>query len=62
MTPIAWGAVAGAVLAFAALVFGFWGLLLVAVLALVGGLVGGAVSGRLNLRAGLDAARGRRVG
>lgn len=62
MSPIAWGAVAGAVLAFAALVFGFWGMLLVAVLAAVGALVGGAVTGRLNLRAGVEAARGRRVG
>lgn len=57
-----WGAAAGAVLAFAALTFGFWGMVLVAVLAAVGALVGAAVSGRINLRAAVDAARGRRVG
>ncbi|WP_292831254.1 hypothetical protein [Microbacterium sp.] len=62
MTPIAWGATVGAILAFAALAFGFWGMVLVAALAAVGGLIGGAVSGRINVRAGLDAARGRRVG
>lgn len=62
MTPVVWGAVAGAALAFAALAFGFWGMVLVAVLAALGGLVGGAVSGRFNVRAGFDAARGRRVG
>lgn len=57
-----WGAVAGAVLAFAALAFGFWGVVLVAVLAALGALVGAAVSGRIDLRAAVDAARGRRVG
>jgi len=60
--PAVWGAVAGAVLAFAALAFGFWGLVLVAVLAAVGALIGAAVSGRIDLRAAVDAARGRRVG
>ncbi|MFT4281463.1 hypothetical protein [Microbacterium sp.] len=62
MTPVAWGALAGAALAFAALAFGFWGMLLVAVLGLVGALVGGVLSGTLDLRAAVDAARGRRVG
>lgn len=62
MTPVVGGATAGAVLALAALAFGFWGMVLVAVLAAIGGLIGGAVSGRINLRAGVDAARGRRVG
>ncbi|MBF4561601.1 DUF2273 domain-containing protein [Microbacterium sp. VKM Ac-2870] len=57
-----WGAVAGAVLAFAALAFGFWGVVLVAVLAALGALVGAVVSGRIDLRAAVDAARGRRVG
>ena len=56
------GAAAGAVLAFAILLFGFWGFLLVLVLGLVGALVGAALSGRLDLRAAVDAARGRRVG
>lgn len=62
MTPTIWGAAAGAVLAFAALAFGFWGMMLVALLAVIGALVGATVSGRLNLRAAVDAARGRRVG
>jgi len=60
--PTVWGAVAGAVLAVAALAFGFWGMVLVAALAAIGGLVGAAVSGRIDLRAAIDAARGRRVG
>jgi len=54
------GAIAGAVLALAGLTFGFWGFLLVLVLAVVGGLVGAIVSGRLNVSAVVDAARGRR--
>lgn len=61
-SPTVWGAVAGAVLAFAVLAFGFWGMVLVAVLTALGGLIGAAVSGRIDLRAAIDAARGRRVG
>jgi uncharacterized membrane protein YeaQ/YmgE (transglycosylase-associated protein family) len=62
VTAIIFGTSVGVVLAFAALVFGFWGFLLVAVLGIVGALVGASVGGRLDLRAALDAARGRRVG
>jgi uncharacterized membrane protein len=54
------GAIAGGVLAIVALTFGFWGFLLVVVLAVVGALVGAIVSGRLNVTAVVDAARGRR--
>ena len=54
------GAVAGAVLAIVGLTFGFWGFLLVLVLAIVGGLAGAIISGRLNVTAVVDAARGRR--
>jgi len=64
-TPLwapALGAAAGAVLALAALAFGFWGMLLVAALALVGWLVGASLSGALDLRAAVAAARGRRAG
>lgn len=61
-SPTVCGAVAGAVLAVAALAFGFWGMVLVAALAAIGGLIGAAVSGRIDLRAAIDAARGRRVG
>ncbi|WP_296196956.1 DUF2273 domain-containing protein [uncultured Microbacterium sp.] len=56
------GGAAGAVLAFAALMFGFWGFVLVVVFVALGVVIGGALTGRLNLRAALDAARGRRVG
>jgi len=54
------GVLVGAILAIAALAFGFWGFLLVAVFAAIGGLVGAIVSGRLDVRAVVDAARGRR--
>jgi uncharacterized membrane protein len=54
------GAAAGVVLAIVALVFGFWGFLLVLVLGLLGGVIGAIVSGRLDIRAVADAARGRR--
>jgi uncharacterized membrane protein len=62
VTAIIFGTAAGVALAFAALMFGFWGFLLVAVLGLIGGVVGAGTSGRLDLRAAVDAARGRRVG
>lgn len=54
------GAIAGVVLAFAGLTFGFWGFLLVLVLGAIGAVVGAIVSGRLNVAAVVDAARGRR--
>ena len=60
MTPTVAGVTAGVVLALTALVFGFWGFLLVVVLGTVGGVVGAAVSGRIDVRAAVDAARGRR--
>jgi uncharacterized membrane protein len=60
VSPIVGGAVAGVVLAFAALAFGFWGFLLVLVLGAIGGFVGAIVSGRINLRALTDTLRGRR--
>ncbi len=55
------GALIGAVLAFAALIFGFWGFLLVALLMGVGALTGRVVSGKLDLRALAGAFTGRRV-
>jgi uncharacterized membrane protein len=54
------GAAFGIVLALTALLFGFWGFLLVVVLGGIGAVVGATVSGRLDLRAMADAARGRR--
>lgn len=62
MTATSWGAVAGVVLAIAGIVFGFWAMVLIAFCGLVGGVVGAGLSGRLDLRAAVDAARGRRVG
>ena len=59
MSATVTGVLVGALLAFAGLEFGFWGFLLVAVLAAIGGLVGAIVSGRLDIRAVIDAARGR---
>ncbi|UWF76823.1 MULTISPECIES: DUF2273 domain-containing protein [Microbacterium] len=55
------GALVGAVLAFAALTFGFWGFLLVALLMGIGALAGRVVSGQLDLRALAGVFTGRRV-
>lgn len=54
------GALIGAVLAFAALVFGFWGFLLVALFMGVGALVGRFASGKVDVRGLTDALTGRR--
>ena len=54
------GAAAGTLLAIVALVFGFWGFLLVVVLGAIGAVIGAVVTGRLDLRAVAEAARGRR--
>ncbi|MFJ6653792.1 hypothetical protein ACIQLJ_13465 [Microbacterium sp. NPDC091313] len=62
MSGIAYGTLVGVALAFAALAFGFWGFLLVVVFGGIGALIGASVTGRLDLRAAVDAARGRRVG
>ena len=55
------GALIGAVLAFAALLFGFWGFLLVAILMGIGALAGRVLSGHLDLRALAGAFSGRRT-
>ncbi len=55
------GAAIGAVLAFAALIFGFWGFLLVALLMLLGALIGRVMSGQLDLRTLAGAFSGRRT-
>ncbi len=54
------GALVGAVLAFTALIFGFWGFLLVALLMGIGAIIGRVVSGRLDLRALAGVFSGRR--
>ncbi|MDY0828072.1 DUF2273 domain-containing protein [Microbacterium sp. BG28] len=55
------GALVGAVLAVSALLFGFWGFLLVALLMGIGALVGRVVSGSLDLRALANVFSGRRT-
>jgi len=60
MNPTIVGMAAGAVLAFAALIFGFWGFLLTLVLVLCGAVLGRIIEGKLDLRGVLDALTGRR--
>ncbi|QAY60475.1 DUF2273 domain-containing protein [Microbacterium protaetiae] len=60
MTTASVGAAAGAVLAIAWVVLGFWAFVLVAVAMLVGAGIGRIVDGRLDVRAVADAFRGRR--
>ncbi|MDA3147224.1 DUF2273 domain-containing protein [Leucobacter sp. UCMA 4100] len=55
------GALVGAVLGFAAMLFGFWGFLLVALLMGVGALIGRVMSGELDLRAVAGAFTGRKT-
>lgn len=59
MSPVTAGTAAGAVLALAALGFGFWGFLLTALFMGTGAVLGRAAEGRLDLAAVLDALRGR---
>jgi uncharacterized membrane protein len=54
------GLAVGAALAWAALVFEFWGFLLMAVFLAVGALIGRAADGKLDLRGVRDALTGRR--
>lgn len=54
------GALIGAILAVAALLFGFWGFLLVAVFMGVGAVVGRIASGKLDVRGLTDVLTGRR--
>ncbi len=55
------GALVGALLAFAALTFGFWGFVLVALLMGIGAAVGRVVTGQLDLRVLAGALTGRRT-
>jgi len=61
MTPTATGALIGALLALAALMFGFWGFLLAALFAGVGALIGRIMSGKLDVRGLADVVSGRRT-
>jgi uncharacterized membrane protein len=55
------GALIGAVLAISALLFGFWGFLLVALLMGIGAVIGRIASGKLDVRGVADAFTGRRT-
>lgn len=60
MSPTAAGTAIGAVLAAAALAFGFWGLLLTALFMGAGAVLGRTAEGRLDLGGVVDALRGKR--
>lgn len=61
MSPTVTGAVIGAILATAIILFGFWGFLLVALFMGVGALIGRIVSGKLDVRGLANAFSGRRT-
>lgn len=61
MTPTTTGALIGALLALAALLFGFWGFLLMALFAGIGAIVGRIISGKIDVRGLADAFTGRRT-
>ncbi|WP_334149734.1 DUF2273 domain-containing protein [Microbacterium sp.] len=61
MTPTTTGALIGALLALAALLFGFWGFVLMALFAGIGAIVGRIVSGKLDVRGLADVITGRRT-
>ena len=61
MSPTITGAVIGALLALAALAFGFWGFLLVALFAGIGAIIGRIASGKLDVRGLADVFTGRRT-
>ena len=61
MSATATGAVVGALLALAALMFGFWGFLLAALFSGVGALIGRIMSGKLDVRGLADVVSGRRT-
>ncbi|KRF09166.1 hypothetical protein ASH00_05860 [Arthrobacter sp. Soil782] len=54
------GILVGTILAFAALIFHFWGFLLVALFMTIGAFVGRVADGKLDLRSVRDALAGRR--
>jgi uncharacterized membrane protein len=60
VNPTVVGIAVGAVLAFSALLFNFWGFLLVALFMAIGALAGRAVEGKLDWRGVRDALTGRR--
>lgn len=61
MSPTITGALIGALLALTALLFGFWGFLLMALFVGIGAVVGRIASGKLDVRGLADAFTGRRT-
>ncbi|MCT2086691.1 DUF2273 domain-containing protein [Microbacterium enclense] len=59
MNPTITGALVGLILAAAALIFGFWGFLLVALFMAIGAVVGRIVSGQIDIRSIANAFSGR---
>ncbi|AJT42628.1 DUF2273 domain-containing protein [Psychromicrobium lacuslunae] len=55
------GIAIGAVLAAAALAFGFWGFILMLIFMLVGAVIGRTFEGKLDLRGVFDALTGKRT-
>ncbi|MHA7142092.1 MULTISPECIES: DUF2273 domain-containing protein [unclassified Arthrobacter] len=60
MSPTTTGIAVGATLALTALIFGFWGFVLVALFMAIGAFLGRTAEGKLDLGSVLDALRGRR--
>lgn len=60
MSPTVAGIAIGATLAISALVFGFWGFLLVVVFMIIGAIIGRSAEGRLDIGGVMDALRGKR--
>lgn len=61
MSPTIIGVVIGAVLAATALIFGFWGFLLMSLFMGIGALAGRVASGKLDVRGVANAFSGRRT-
>ncbi|MFF0911558.1 DUF2273 domain-containing protein [Microbacterium enclense] len=59
MNPTYTGALVGLVLAVSALLFGFWGFILVALFMAIGAVVGRVVSGQIDIRNIVNAFTGR---
>ena len=59
MTPVTTGALFGLVLALSALIFGFWGFILVALFMAIGAVVARITSGELDLGNIVNAFKGR---
>ncbi|WAB82719.1 DUF2273 domain-containing protein [Microcella daejeonensis] len=60
MSPSVIGLLIGAALGVVAVAFGFWAMVLVALLAAIGYGIGRAIEGKLDVRGVADALRGRR--